>query len=62
MDALILVAIIAVLLVVWIAIIAYLIYKDRGTIEHVDMLRSYDSLHIFRPEKEENPEHIEWFK
>jgi hypothetical protein len=52
---LILVVIIAVLLV-WIAIIAYLIFKDHGTIEHVEMLRMYDSFQIFRPENEENPD------
>jgi hypothetical protein len=52
-DELILVAIAAVLLV-WIAIIAYFIYKDRGDIEHVDMLEVFDSIKIFRPDNEEN--------
>jgi hypothetical protein len=51
----ILVAIFAVLLV-WIAIIAYLIFKDRGVIEHVDMLRYLDSIRAFRPENEEKPD------
>ncbi len=55
MDELILVAIVAVLLV-WIAIIAYLIFKDRGNIEHVDMLQVFDSIKIFRPENEEDPD------
>jgi hypothetical protein len=54
-DELILVAIAAVLLV-WIAIIAYFIYKDRGDIEHVDMLEVFDSIKIFRPDNEENPD------
>jgi hypothetical protein len=54
-DELILVAIAAVLLV-WLAIIAYLIFKDRGNIEHVEMLQVFDSIKIFRPENEENPD------
>jgi hypothetical protein len=58
---LILVVIIAVLLV-WIAIIAYLIFKDRGVIEHVDMLQLRGPIHALRSKKEEITEPIEWFK
>jgi hypothetical protein len=52
-DELILVAIAAVLLV-WIAIIVYLIYKDHGTIEHVEMLQIFDSNRVFPDD--ENPD------
>jgi len=51
-EELILLALVAVLLV-WIAIIAYLIFKDHGIIEHVDMLQYRDSIHSFRPDNEE---------
>ncbi len=61
MVELILVAIIAVLLA-WIAIIAYLIFKDRGVIEHADMLQLRGPIHALWSKKEENPELIEWFK
>jgi hypothetical protein len=54
-DDLILVAIVAGLLVL-IAIIAYLIFKDRGNIEHVGMLEVFDSIKIFQPDNEENPD------